>query len=291
MSFIDSASGHSCWDGYDYFKEKRVVEVAKISEEEYKGKVKGSSIYDVFINIHHPTKSTCNCPYAFGKRIICKHKVALFFTVFPKEAQRLLDLEDEYKRIDEENERRRKRAIEKYVDNLSEEERKAKLLAYLSEDENFRIEYRYVKSLPTVKLSTIVQAFDKINDEGELYVHVKTNKIIKYSLADMEIEDLHRFYRYYRENKDNLLLMPEQNELKLYEMVNEFVLSIKDIKMQNKLSHLITQDDYFRFYQILEQQNLLDQWQQFKNEKMIEKAIQFLDYHNIPFIDDINEDI
>lgn len=30
----------------------------------------------------------CNCPHADGKRIICKHIVATYFTVLPKEAEK-----------------------------------------------------------------------------------------------------------------------------------------------------------------------------------------------------------
>ncbi|NMB97839.1 MAG: hypothetical protein GYA02_14710 [Clostridiaceae bacterium] len=39
------------------------------------------------INIVHPRKSKCNCPHADGRRVICKHMIALYFTVFPKEAK------------------------------------------------------------------------------------------------------------------------------------------------------------------------------------------------------------
>lgn len=58
------------------------------SECEYTGKVSGNGrSYDVHIDLNHPRKLTCNCPYADGKRIICKHIVALYFSIFPKEAE------------------------------------------------------------------------------------------------------------------------------------------------------------------------------------------------------------
>ena len=31
----------------------------------------------------------CNCPHADGKRIVCKHMMAVYFTAFPEEAQRI----------------------------------------------------------------------------------------------------------------------------------------------------------------------------------------------------------
>ena len=34
----------------------------------------------------HPRRSKCNCPHADGRRVVCKHIVAAYFTVFPEEA-------------------------------------------------------------------------------------------------------------------------------------------------------------------------------------------------------------
>ena len=44
--------------------------VKKIGDGVYQGKVSGSqdNIYDVVIDIDHPRKSTCTCPFAAGRR-------------------------------------------------------------------------------------------------------------------------------------------------------------------------------------------------------------------------------
>ena len=77
MSLISLASGKSLWRGYEYYEGKRVHFHIQNGEFEYTGKVSGSGrSYDVHIDIKHPRKSTCNCPHADGKRIICKHMVA-----------------------------------------------------------------------------------------------------------------------------------------------------------------------------------------------------------------------
>ena len=86
MGIISLASRSSCWRGLDYYKEKRVVELNKINENEYSSIVKGTNNYNVHLDIEHPRKSSCNCPLANGKRIICKHIVATYFTAFPNEA-------------------------------------------------------------------------------------------------------------------------------------------------------------------------------------------------------------
>lgn len=47
-----------------------------------------SNPYVVEIDVAHPRKSTCSCPHADGKRIVCKHQVATYFTAYPEEAVR-----------------------------------------------------------------------------------------------------------------------------------------------------------------------------------------------------------
>lgn len=93
MSILDIASAKSIWRGYDYFEQKKVIKVESESKTIIKGLVQGNSqsTYEVIVDLQHPKKSTCTCPHANGTRIICKHKVAVYFSAFPEEAQRLLD--------------------------------------------------------------------------------------------------------------------------------------------------------------------------------------------------------
>ena len=91
MGILEFTSSASLWRDYDYFKEKRVLQITETNDACYKALVSGNSDtpYQVEINIAHPRKSTCNCPHADGKRIICKHMVAVYFTVRPFEAERI----------------------------------------------------------------------------------------------------------------------------------------------------------------------------------------------------------
>ena len=111
MGIISLSSGSSCWRGLDYYKEKRVVELNKINENEYSSIVKGTNNYNVHLDIEHPRKSSCNCPLANGKRIICKHIVATYFTALPREA----------KEFEEEQEEEYDKAI-KYLNRMSKQE-------------------------------------------------------------------------------------------------------------------------------------------------------------------------
>lgn len=122
MGIISSASGSSCWRGLDYYKEKRVVELNKINENEYSSIVKGTNNYNVHLNIEHPRKSSCNCPLAKGKRIICKHIVATYFTAFPNEA---VSFEEEQNRLQEEYEKEQEEEYDKaikYLNRMSKQE-------------------------------------------------------------------------------------------------------------------------------------------------------------------------
>ena len=66
MALIDLASFNSLWRGMDYFELNKVKEIEEISDNEYKSIVSGSSDYNVFINLNHPRKSNCSCPFAEG---------------------------------------------------------------------------------------------------------------------------------------------------------------------------------------------------------------------------------
>lgn len=108
MGLLECASGASVWRGYDYYKEKKVVAIEKIESNIFSAKVSGNSSepYSVELHIDHPRKSKCNCPHADGKRIICKHIVAAYFSVLPEEADKfyaeaMAYQEEEEKRQDE----------------------------------------------------------------------------------------------------------------------------------------------------------------------------------------------
>jgi len=126
-------------DGAYYLSAER-----KLGEHEFEGEVAGSEKepYHVMIDTEHPKKSTCNCPHAEGKKIVCKHKIALFFTVFSKESDRYIAEIEEYEREEEEREQEHYDQIVKYVKSLSKEELRIALINALIEAEE-RDLYRY----------------------------------------------------------------------------------------------------------------------------------------------------
>ena len=109
MGLIELASNNSFWRGVDYYKNDKVIAWRKNDGDTYSGTVKGSNgkLYDVNVDVEHPRKSKCSCPFAKDKRVICKHMLALYFTVKPKALEDYLTEMKEYERQLEEEEERR----------------------------------------------------------------------------------------------------------------------------------------------------------------------------------------
>ena len=130
MELYKSASIQSSFRGYDYFKNGKVISCEKINKFEYKGIVKGSNNnYNVTINVEHPKKNSfCNCPYADGKKIICKHMIALYFTIFPDKAKQFMDeVEEHNKKVDKYYDELDIR-LERYINKMSKSELQQALL-------------------------------------------------------------------------------------------------------------------------------------------------------------------
>ena len=105
MSILTAASSKSAWRGYEYFIEDKIQFVKKLDDTHFGGAVAGSETksYAVTIDIEHPKRSTCDCPFANGLKV-CKHMVAIYFAAFPEEAikfkvaiERALEEEEQYR--------------------------------------------------------------------------------------------------------------------------------------------------------------------------------------------------
>ena len=133
MGLLECASGASLWRGYDYFREKKVINLKSMGERIYAATVSGSGAkpYSVELHVDHLRKSKCSCPHANGKQIICKHLVAVYFTVFPDEAKKFYDETVAYQ---EEEERKAEELYDKvsqYVMKMKKSEVQQALLEIL----------------------------------------------------------------------------------------------------------------------------------------------------------------
>lgn len=142
MGLIDLASSNSLWRGIDYYQSKNVKKIKKISDDEYNSIVSGTEEYNVHIDIKHPRKSTCTCPFAAGRRVICKHMVATFFTIYPLEAERIIKEEQEYEEEEERLFEEHLEEVKEYVNGLTDDEVRALLIDKLM-DEWYDDDYRW----------------------------------------------------------------------------------------------------------------------------------------------------
>lgn len=120
MGILDCASATSILRGHDYYKEKKVASLAEIDKNIYYSIVEGSSseLYSVRLNVDHPRRSKCNCPYADGKRVICKHIVATYFKALPEEAEKLYEESMAYQDLEEKRQEELREKIIKHVGKM-----------------------------------------------------------------------------------------------------------------------------------------------------------------------------
>lgn len=78
-----------------------------------------------FTSVHidkvHPRKSSYNYPFAAGRRVVCKHMIALYFTAEPDAAVDFKKKVEEWEK-EEEREKQHYAELEKYVNSLSKNE-------------------------------------------------------------------------------------------------------------------------------------------------------------------------
>jgi uncharacterized Zn finger protein len=124
MSLWSLASNTSLWRGYDYYREGKVSSYEKVTEGVFESHIEGSGTapYHTVIDVTHPRNSHCDCPFAEGRRVICKHMVALLFTIFPDEIDALMQAVEESKREEEHWQQEHYRELERYVKSLKKED-------------------------------------------------------------------------------------------------------------------------------------------------------------------------
>ena len=135
MGLIETVSANSVWRGMDYYEARKVISWEKTGTFAYDGIVSGSerNKYTVHIETNHPRRSTCNCPFADGRRVVCKHMIALYFTAEPKAAESFLKQVEEWEVEEQEREKQHYEELRKYVNQLSKAELRERLYDALVE--------------------------------------------------------------------------------------------------------------------------------------------------------------
>ena len=143
MGLIEVASGSSVWRGMDYYNNKKVESWKEVEQGIYNGIVTGSgnNKYIVHVNKFHPRKSTCNWPFADGRRVVCKHMIALYFTAEPNAATDFMKEVEKWEEEEELREQEHYEDLRQYVKSLSKTELQEQLLDALIQLEERRDYY------------------------------------------------------------------------------------------------------------------------------------------------------
>lgn len=147
MGLIDIASSKSIWRGMDYYKQNKVLSYTVNEDGTCEGLVAGSGDedYHVYVDMEHPRKSTCDCPLANGKRIICKHIVAVYFCLDESEAD---CFKNEKTMYESEEEERRAKKYDKYMGfakTMSPVELREAYVELMVELDEYRLKEKYGK--------------------------------------------------------------------------------------------------------------------------------------------------
>lgn len=147
MALIDLASSKSVWRGMKYYKQNKVTSFEANEDGTYEGKVAGSGGEDylVHVDMEHPRKSTCNCPMANGKRVICKHIVAVSLCVDSSEADRFKNEKTIYASEEEERRAKRYSNLMSFAMKMSKEELREAYVELMLELEEIRYKEKYGK--------------------------------------------------------------------------------------------------------------------------------------------------
>lgn len=206
--------------GLDYYLDDNVSDVMQTGASEYQARVLGSGKepYIVRINLDKPRSSSCTCPFFTGTNV-CKHMIALYYTVNPAEADKFVENrrlyeeygdeyddydeydyyeDDEYGmhdedegyghkyslRIDAEYEADKilyDEMLDDYLNSLSESELRALLKAELNRDESSTY-FRHLRSRRDIFIYKRGDAYSFINT-------INVRMVERAQLIDYELKD------------------------------------------------------------------------------------------------------
>lgn len=147
-----------------------------------------------------------------------------------------------------------------------------------------------------LKSSKLVEEMDMQTEEYMTVVNIKTNEIIYIdleearSLEDMEEDELSKEQNelldiYYG---DGYIRIPSGYDIHEYNMMRDFVFSIDNDMINQRLSNSISGRGAFRrFKDTAIQLDVIDDWYKFKDDAYKEIAIEFCKENNFEYIDDM----
>ena len=138
------------------------------------------------------------------------------------------------------------------------------------------------------KLSLIVEAMDRANPEEEYFLNMENGKVFVlgdcgcFYIGDNQKVDDDILYT------GDIIALPGRYEINEYKMINEFINTVKDEKIQNQLLIVIHGNGAFRrFKDTCINFGIINDWYKFRDNAYYELAKEWCLWNNIEYIDDV----
>ena len=138
-----------------------------------------------------------------------------------------------------------------------------------------------------LKLSEVVNAFSKINEDTDIYLNKNTGKYIKIYGNERDSQML---FKEIESNFDSYILLPDCKAINSKAIMAKFVDTIENDLIKYEFIAVLNSDrPCAKFLDTLFHFGLRDTWSDFKYDEMIDLSIKFLNYYQLDYIDDITE--
>lgn len=138
-----------------------------------------------------------------------------------------------------------------------------------------------------LKLSEVVNAFSKINEDTDIYLNKNTGKCIKIYGNERDSQML---FKEIESNFDSYILLPDCKAINSKAIMAKFVDTIENDLIKYEFIAVLNSDKpCAKFLDTLFHFGLRDTWSDFKYDEMIDLSIKFLNYYQLDYIDDITE--
>ena len=138
-----------------------------------------------------------------------------------------------------------------------------------------------------LKLSEVVNAFSKINEDTDIYLNKNTGKYIKIYGNE---KDSQMLFKEIESNFDSYILLPDCKAINSKAIMAKFVDTIENDLIKYEFIAVLNSDrPCAKFLDTLFHFGLRDTWSDFKYDEMIDLSIKFLNYYQLDYIDDITE--
>lgn len=133
------------------------------------------------------------------------------------------------------------------------------------------------------------------------YINVKTGKIVSVpakflgmvedgeepnGLPDWQVED-YKIAEDIVDNYEDYVNIPNEDEIREYDIMEGFCYSYKDKKVSEELCNSIDGRGAFRkFKQLIYDKGIYDEWYEYRDNKFIEKIIEWCERNDIDYVDD-----